>query len=133
MAKVLEHGSANIVPDTDAFRLRRFTERLVQVDAAEIRDERTNLINIAEAFDGNAQSVYDLTLPFGDRSLDYMVPATPMLDGERYENVLMALEDGPKTFCQLMPAFEELCRSGRLDRTAAALLLQDYLEHRREG
>ena len=117
MAKVLEHGSANIVPDTDAFRLRRFTERLVQVDVGEIRDERIDLIDIADALDGNAKSVYELTLPFGDRTLNYMVPATPMLDGERYENVLMALEDGPKTFCQLMPAFEELCRSGRPDRT----------------
>ena len=106
MAKVLEHGSANIVPDTDAFWLRRFTERLVQVDAAEIRDERIDLIVIADALDGNAKSVYDLTLPFGDRTLNYMVPATPTLDGKRSENVLMALEDGPKTFCHLMPALD---------------------------
>ncbi len=117
MSKVLEHSSANIVPDTDLFPLRRFTERLVQVDAAETWDEPTNLINIAEAFDCNAKSVYDLTLPFGDRSLDYMVSATPTLDGERFENVLMALEDGAKTFCQLMPPFEELCWLGGLDRT----------------
>ena len=116
MAKVLEHGSANIVPDTDAFRLRRFNGRLEQVDAAEIRDERTKLIDIADALDGNAKSVCDLTLPFGDRTLDYMVPATPTLDGKRSENVLMALEDGPNTFCQLMPALEELRRSGGLDR-----------------
>ena len=75
MAKVLEHGSANIVPDTDAFWLRRFTKRLVQVDAAEIRNERIDLIYIADALDGNAKSVCDLTLPFGDRTLDYMVPA----------------------------------------------------------
>ena len=111
MAKVLEHGSANIVPDTDAFRLCCFTERLVQVDAVEIRDERTDLIDIADALDGNAKSAYDLTLPFGDKPLDNMVPATPMLDGERFENVLMAPEDVPKTFCQLTPALEETRRT----------------------
>ena len=47
MAKVLDHGSAKTVPDTEAFRLRRFIERLVQVNAAEIRDEPTDLIDIA--------------------------------------------------------------------------------------
>ena len=115
MARGLEHGSANIVPDTDAFRLRRFTDRLVRVDAAEIRDERIDLIDVADALDGNAKSVYELTPPFGDRTPNYMVPATPTLDGKRSENVLMALEDGPKMSCQLMPALEELRRSGGLD------------------
>ena len=51
MAKVLEHASTNIVPDTEAFRLRRFIELLVQFDAAEIRDEPTDLIDIADALD----------------------------------------------------------------------------------
>ena len=115
MAKVLEHGSANIVPDTDAFWLRRFTERLVQVDAAEIRDERTDLVKISDALDGRAKSGYDLTFPFGAKPLDYMVPATPTLDGEPFENLLMAPEDGPKMFFQLMPALEELRRSDGLE------------------
>ena len=47
MAKILDHDSAKIVPDTEAFRLRRFIERLVQVNAVEIRDEPTDLIDIA--------------------------------------------------------------------------------------
>ena len=98
MAKVLDHGSAKTVPDTEAFRLRRFTERLVQVDAAEIRDERTDLVKISDALDGRAKSVYDLTLPFGDRPLDYIVQATPTLDGERFENVLMVLETARRCF-----------------------------------
>ena len=51
MAKVLEHESTNIVPDTEVFRLRRFIEQLVQFDAAEIRDEPTDLIDIADALD----------------------------------------------------------------------------------
>ena len=51
MAKVPEHESTNIVPDTEVFRLRRFIEQLVQFGAAEIRDEPTDLIDIADAFD----------------------------------------------------------------------------------
>ena len=51
MAKVLDHGSAKTVPDTEAFWLRRFIERLVQVNAAEIRDQPTDLIDIAVALD----------------------------------------------------------------------------------
>ena len=51
MTKVLKHGSANIVSDTEAFRLRRFIGRVVQVDAAELHDESTDLIDITVAFD----------------------------------------------------------------------------------
>ena len=49
MTEVLEHGFANIVLNNHSFRLRRFPERLVQFDAAEIRDERADLIDIAGA------------------------------------------------------------------------------------
>ncbi len=58
MAKVLEHESAGIAPDTEVFRLRRFVERLVQAGVVEIRDEPTDLIDVADALDGNAKAVW---------------------------------------------------------------------------
>ena len=72
---------------------------------------------------------YDMTLPLGERPLEYTVPEPPALDGERFESVGAALADGPKTFAQLMAALgsrdgrevaialDEVRRSGRLDRT----------------
>jgi UbiD family decarboxylase len=43
--------------DTEGFRLRRFVERLVQMGECEVRDQPTDLIDVAAALDGNPKAV----------------------------------------------------------------------------
>src|SRR5262249_11245962 len=42
--------------DTERFRLRRFVEKLVQVDECEVRDQPTDLVDVAAALDGNTRA-----------------------------------------------------------------------------
>ena len=109
MAKVLEHKSTNIDQDTEAFRLRRFIEWLVQVDAAEIRDEPTDLIDIADALDGSAKAVWFRRAGPEDAEL------VGNVNGSR-EWLAMAFDscNGRK----VAMALDEVRRSGGLDRTA---------------
>ncbi len=42
--------------DTERFRLRRFMERLVQMGECEVRDQPTDLVDVAAVLDGNARA-----------------------------------------------------------------------------
>ena len=59
MAEVFDRGSpqgANL-PDMEAFRLRRFIDRLIEQDLAEIHDRPIDLIDIPGVLDGNPKAV----------------------------------------------------------------------------
>ncbi|NYE22807.1 UbiD family decarboxylase [Pigmentiphaga litoralis] len=55
-----------------------------------------------------AKAGFDLTLPIlkpgAKRSMEHRVPAPPVFDGARFDSWLAALEDGPKSFGELMSA-----------------------------
>ncbi len=58
MAGVLsKNATAANVPDMDAFRLRRFIERLVEMGLAEILEDPIDLIDIAGVLEGNPKAV----------------------------------------------------------------------------
>lgn len=71
---------------------------------------------------------FDLTLPFGESSLEMRVPEPPRFEGRRFASLRSALEDGPKSFEELMSAIgskdgrevitalEELRERGELGR-----------------
>jgi 2,5-furandicarboxylate decarboxylase 1 len=72
---------------------------------------------------------FDLTIPNDKRSaIEFTVPAPPTLAGEKFNSVRAALEDGPKSYEQLMAAIgtrdgrevvlalDEIRREGRLSR-----------------
>ncbi|PCI04107.1 MAG: carboxylyase [Hyphomicrobiales bacterium] len=72
---------------------------------------------------------FDCTMPIEvARSIESKVPAPPKFEGARFDSVEQAMEDGPKTFEQLMvaidtldgreilPVFDDLRKSGRLGR-----------------
>jgi 2,5-furandicarboxylate decarboxylase 1 len=63
---------------------------------------------------------FDLTVP-ADRkqAIEFTVPAPPTLEGERFDNVRAALEDGPKSFEALMAAL------GTRDGREVVLALED--------
>ncbi len=76
-----------------------------------------------------AKTGFDMTLPFGKRDLiQYSVPAPPVIEGRRFQDIRAALEDGPKVFEQLMAALgtrdgrdvaiqlDELRQSGLIER-----------------
>jgi UbiD family decarboxylase len=44
--------------DTERFRLRRFVERLVQLGECEVRDQATDLIDVAAALEGNPRATW---------------------------------------------------------------------------
>jgi 2,5-furandicarboxylate decarboxylase 1 len=46
-----------LMADTERFRLRRFVERLVQMGECEVREQPTDLVDVAAALDGNQRSV----------------------------------------------------------------------------
>src|SRR5262249_18997725 len=46
-----------LMADTDRFRLRRFVEKLVQMGEGEVREQPTELLDVAAAVDGNAKAV----------------------------------------------------------------------------
>ena len=55
---------------------------------------------------------FDLTIDINKRdSIEFSVPTAPIIKGPRFENVRSALEDGPKSFQQLMGAINT--RDGR--------------------
>lgn len=71
-----------------------------------------------------AKAGFDLTWPFGQRDrLEYSVPAPPEVEGRRFDSVRTALEDGAKTFEQLMAAVGT--RDGRDVVVALEALRQD--------
>ncbi|HXF88902.1 MAG TPA: hypothetical protein VNK48_11165, partial [Xanthobacteraceae bacterium] len=43
--------------DTERFRLRRFVEKLMQMGECEVREQPTDLIDVAAALDGNPKAV----------------------------------------------------------------------------
>jgi UbiD family decarboxylase len=47
---------------------------------------------------------FDLTVPFGGRGIETMVPEPPTFEGRRFASVRAALEDGPKRFEELVAA-----------------------------
>ena len=47
---------------------------------------------------------FDLTLPFGASGLEWSVPEPPRLEGRSFPSVRAALQDGPKSFQELMAA-----------------------------
>jgi UbiD family decarboxylase len=47
---------------------------------------------------------FDLTVPFGGRGIETMVPLPPTFEGKRFASVRAALEDGPKRFEELVAA-----------------------------
>jgi UbiD family decarboxylase len=47
---------------------------------------------------------FDLTVPFGGRGIETMVPEPPTFEGKRFASVRAALEDGPKRFEELVAA-----------------------------
>ena len=59
MAKVLdpETPPGTGAPDMEAFRLRRFVDRLIEMDLAEIHDRPIDLIDLARVLDGNPKAV----------------------------------------------------------------------------
>ena len=77
-----------------------------------------------------AKAGFDMTVPFGKRaSVEWQVSDPPLLDGDaRFDSVRDALEDGPRTFGELMAclgsrdgrdivlALDELRQAGRLSR-----------------
>jgi 3-polyprenyl-4-hydroxybenzoate decarboxylase len=54
---------------------------------------------------------FDLTVPFGGRGIETMVPEPPTFEGKRFPSVRAALEDGPKRFEELVAAIGS--RDGR--------------------
>jgi UbiD family decarboxylase len=44
--------------DTDRFRLRRFVERLVQAGECEVREQATDLVDVAAVLDGNPRATH---------------------------------------------------------------------------
>ena len=80
-----------------------------------------------------AKAGYDLTWPFGRRdALEYSVPSPPRLEGERFNSVEAALDDGPKSFGQLMAALAS--RDGReVARALGALREQGRLTRIADG
>lgn len=72
---------------------------------------------------------FDLTIPFGERALEFTVPAAPEFDEKRFDNVRDSLAEGPKSFADLMSdlgsrdgreialALDEVREEGKLDRT----------------
>src|SRR6266849_9668313 len=42
--------------DTERFRLRRFVEKLVQMGECEVRDQPTDLVDVAAVLDGNPRA-----------------------------------------------------------------------------
>ncbi len=72
---------------------------------------------------------FDLTIANDRRnSIEFSVPSPPTLDGKKFDNIRAALEDGPKTYEQLMAAIgtgdgrevvialDEIRREGKLRR-----------------
>ncbi|NQU69512.1 MAG: hypothetical protein HQ514_03125 [Rhodospirillales bacterium] len=72
---------------------------------------------------------FDLTIPFGERPLEFTVPAAPEFGEKRFDNVRDSLAEGPKSFGELMSdlgsrdgreialALDEVREEGKLDRT----------------
>jgi 2,5-furandicarboxylate decarboxylase 1 len=58
-----------------------------------------------------AKAGFDLTVPFGGRGIETMVPEPPTFEGKRFASVRAALEDGPKRFEELVAAIGS--RDGR--------------------
>lgn len=73
---------------------------------------------------------FDLTLPFGIVKLESQVPEVPTYIGRRFASLREALEDGPKTFEQLMVAIGS--RDGREIILAIEQLRIDKALHRDE-
>jgi UbiD family decarboxylase len=71
---------------------------------------------------------YDLTVPFGERKLEFTVPEAPEFGDKRFDTVRESLADGPKFFADLMSdlgsrdgreialALDEVRQQGILDR-----------------
>jgi UbiD family decarboxylase len=47
-----------LMADTERFRLRHFVERLVQMGECEVRDQPTDLVDVAAVLDGNPKAVH---------------------------------------------------------------------------
>ncbi len=45
-----------LMADTERFRLRRFVERLVQMGECEVREQPTDLVDVAAVLDGNPRA-----------------------------------------------------------------------------
>jgi 2,5-furandicarboxylate decarboxylase 1 len=84
-----------------------------------------------DAMQQGSKAGYDLTVPFGASGLELKVPEAPRFGEGRFDSVRAALEDGPKTFRDLMEALgsgdgrelvlalEQLRNSGELARSTA--------------
>lgn len=110
MAKALDTSSLPTV-DTEKFRLRSFIERLVQQGEAEVREEPTDLIDIAAALDGNPKAVlFRKAGPEGDEmvgnvtgSRDRLAMAFGVSRDEALAEVLKRLQN-PQPVVEIDPA-----------------------------
>ena len=84
------------------------------------------VVPVDPSLDGSrigAKAGFDLTIPFGRHgAIDYSIPAPPELEGARFPTIEKALEDGPKTFEQLMAAV------GSRDGRDVAVALAEFRE-----
>ena len=78
-----------------------------------------------------AKAGFDLTFPFGwNRATDYRVPEPPRLGTPRNQTVRQALEDGPRSFRDLMVAvFTALGRAPDLEYVDMPLSIRDQYQY----
>jgi 2,5-furandicarboxylate decarboxylase 1 len=101
-------------PDIDIFSDEQMEWALAtrfQADRDLVLQDRMRAMPLDPSLAGShhtAKAGFDLTLPFlrpgQTRSIEHRVPAPPSFDGKRFDSLQAALEDGPKTFAELMAA-----------------------------
>jgi UbiD family decarboxylase len=99
-------------PDIDIFSDEQMEWALAtrfQADRDLVLQDRMRAMPLDPSLGGShhtAKAGFDLTLPFlrpgMTRSIEHRVPAPPVFEGRRFDSLEAALEDGPKSFEQLM-------------------------------
>lgn len=124
-------------PDIDIFSDEQVEWALAtrfQADRDLVLQDRMRAMPLDPSLNGShhtAKAGFDLTLPFlrpgTSRSIEHLVPAPPVYQGRSFASLEAALEDGPKSFSELMAA------SGTRDGREIVRWLEDTGESRAIG